>query len=151
MDPISDKFCCRSFCSIIGCVILDKDGVFGFSLGSYNGGCIVGNGRVCRWPRRDRKGRTPRCSVQRRGFDQANEIVHAIHVIWDVKQERLEHIAESREVVVSGLSRNGLKGHCRCGEQSGNFFRCHGWDKAGEIRCRLRSRVTSHGVRSNEI
>ena len=49
----------------------------------------------------------------------------------NVKQERIEHIAESRKIVVGGLARDRLKRGRRCGEQGGDFFGRHSGEGIG--------------------
>jgi len=78
---ITDELGSWLFCGLRAGKVTDQDGMSGFMVGTYNGGGIIGNGKICRWTSWDGEGGTPGGCVRDRWFDDADEIVLAIIVI----------------------------------------------------------------------
>lgn len=113
---IADKFCRCAFSHFKGCKVLEKDGMLGFLVDPNNGCSSVVDDRVRWWSR----GRWERCSPDNhvRGcrLDEANEIVHAVLLVRDIKKEWVKDVPEHGEVVVTWPTSDGLERHWHCGE-----------------------------------
>ena len=127
---VADEFCSGTFRCFVGVEVADLDGVLSFSARAYDGGGIVGNGRVRWWSRWDGKGRPPCCGVGGGWFNKSDQVVswmRSVLVVRDVKEEGVKNFAKSGEVIVGRLPPYGLEGGRRRCEECGDFFRRHGY------------------------
>ena len=103
--------------------------MFGFTPGpDYRSG-IIGDGRVRWWARWSREGFAPSSRVGGNGLDEAHEVmggerrvIGGVFCVGNVKEERVEDVAECREIIVTWLSNDWLEGSCGRGEDCGDFF-----------------------------
>ena len=90
---VADEFGGRAFGGFIGGIVADTDGVFCFLPGVYDGGCIIRDEGVSRGSWWDGERGAPGGCIRCGGLNQADEVVGAILVIGDAKEERVQDLA----------------------------------------------------------
>ena len=106
-------------CGFKGSIVMNKDGMFCLLPCAYDGGHIIRNKGVSRGLWWDGERGAPGGGICCRGLNQADEVVGAILIVGDAKEERVQDLAEGGEVVVGGLPHDGWE----CGGCSGKA--CH--------------------------
>ena len=112
--------------------------MFRLTTGPYDRRGIIGDGRVRRWACWDWEGFAPSGRVGGDGLDEADEVVggerrvvDGIFRVRNVEQERVWDVTECCEIVVTGLSNDGLKGSYSGGKDCGDFFGRRGGEGIG--------------------
>ena len=113
---------CTFFGGNVRVVILEEEGVGGLHAVAYDRDHIVLDGEIISGrPGWMDKCLTPRYRVGDCWFDDTNEVLWAVHVIFDVMQERKESLLHGVDIIVgrlTGNEREVIGCHCKVG---GNF------------------------------